>query len=335
MSNGRRTGRERQRPGQLVAASRDAWRELGLAKQLSRRAVKRARVETLLLLPLVAAVLLAYAYRDEVFGHKWDTTVRAFTAVALLALGWQFARDIGRALAPTLFRRLDTGTAGTVSFVIRLLALLVAVVVALHVLNLDPRTLALGGALTAVVLGLAAQQTLGNLFAGTVMLIARTFRVGERIRLQGGGLAGSVEGVVSSLGLLHTTLASGADAILVPNSVVLGVAVVPLREPAGVDMRARLRPGTTPVELQEILGEQLTISMRGPARIFLEEVDADEIVVRIAATPTRASDGPELATEVLRAVAPYAAGARAPRRRLAAFEDELEAARRASKEEAA
>ena len=59
------------------------------------------------------------------------------------------------------------------------------------------------------ILGLAAQQTLGNLFAGTVLLSARPFRVGERVRLQGGGLAGKLEGVVSSLGLLYTTFAAG------------------------------------------------------------------------------------------------------------------------------
>ena len=46
--------------------------------------------------------------------------------------------------------------------------------------------------MTAVVAGLAAQQTLANVIAGTVLLSARPFRVGERVRLQGGGLAGSV-----------------------------------------------------------------------------------------------------------------------------------------------
>ena len=62
--------------------------------------------------------------------------------------------------------------------------------------------LAVGGAFTAVIVGLAAQQTLGNLFAGIVLLSARPFRVGDRVRLQGGGLAGEIEGIVSSLGLL-------------------------------------------------------------------------------------------------------------------------------------
>ena len=76
-----------------------------------------------------------------------------------------------------------------------------------------------------MILGLAAQQTLGNLFAGTLLLSAGPFRVGDRVRLQGGPLAGQIEGIASSLGLLYTTFATDEGSILVPNSVVLNVAV--------------------------------------------------------------------------------------------------------------
>ena len=186
---------------------------------------------------------MLYGYREDLFGAAWDTPVRIATAIALIVLGWPLARDVGRAIGPTLFRRMDPGTAGTVGFLIRLMFMLLAVLVALRVAGLDPRTLAVGGAFTAVIIGLAAQQTLGNLIAGMVLLSARPFRVGERVRLQGGRLAGQVEGVVSSLGLLYTTFAQGEDTIMVPNTVVLNIAIVPLREPDGVDLRARLRPG--------------------------------------------------------------------------------------------
>ncbi len=156
---------------------------------------------------------------------------------------------------------------------------------------------------------MAAQQTLGNLFAGTVLLSARPFRVGERVRMQGGGLAGTVEGVVSSLGLLYTTLADGDDQIMVPNSAVLNAAIVPLREPDGVDLRARLRPGVTPADVQGLLQESVTTPMRDTPQITLEELDGDEVVVRIAATPERPADGARLASEVLDVVASQAARA--------------------------
>jgi small conductance mechanosensitive channel len=157
-----------------------------------------------------------------------------------------------------------------------------------------------------VIVGLAAQQTLGNLIAGTVLLSARPFRVGDRVRLQGGGLAGEVEGVVSSLGLLYTTLSFGGNPIMIPNAVVLGVAVEPLREPAGVDVRVRLRPGVTPIELEEHLKQHIATPLRSGPRITLEEIDGQEVTVRIAAVPAQQSDGPRLASEVLAAIGPYA-----------------------------
>ena len=279
-----------------------SWREAGLARQLSVRAVKRARIQAIVMVPLLIGILVGYGYRDQLFGPAYETPVQIATTVVLIVLGWQIARDVGRALGPTLFRRLDPGTAGTVGFLIRLVFVGLAIIVALRVAGLDPRTLAVGGAFTAVIVGLAAQQTLGNLIAGTVLLSARPFRVGERVRLQGGGIAGQIEGIVSSLGLLYTTFAQGEDHVMIPNSVVLNVAIVPLREPDGVDLRARLPAEVTPLEVQELLDSAIQTPVRSRPQITLEELDGDEVVVRISATPERPSDGPRLASEVLEAV---------------------------------
>jgi small conductance mechanosensitive channel len=280
-----------------------AWQEVGLSRELSQRAARRARRQAAILLPALTAVLVAYNYRQQLFGV--DEPVRIATVIALVALGWAIARDVGRAAGPALFRRLDPGTAGTVGFLIRLFTVGVALLVALRIAGLQAREIAVGGAFTAVIFGLAAQQTLGNLIAGTVLLSARPFRVGDRVRFQGGGVAGSVEGVVSSLGLLYTTLASGDDSIMVPNSVVLSLAVTPLREPDSVDLRARLRADVKPSEVQELLQHAVTISTRTDPRIMLEELDGDEVVVRIAATPQDASEGPQLADEILSAVGAF------------------------------
>src|SRR3954471_21024475 len=283
-----------------------SWQEVGLARQISAKAARKARRQAVVLIPLLVGVLLAYRYRTDLFGV--DMPIRVVTVVALLALGWTIARDVGRALGPVLFRRLDPGTAGTVGFLIRLATIGITLLVALNIAGLEPRTLAVGGAFTAVIFGLAAQQTLGNLIAGTVLLSARPFRVGDRVRMQGGGVAGQVEGVVSSLGLLYTTLANGEDSIMVPNSVVLASVAAPLREPEGVDLRARLPADVAPSEVQALLQENVQTPMRDVPRILLAELDGDEVVVRIRATPERAADGPRLATEVLAAVAPTARG---------------------------
>jgi small conductance mechanosensitive channel len=307
-------------PPKMFETRSQAWKEVGLLRQISPQVVKRARLEALVLLPLFVGMVLFYDNRAELLGKQQaghrgphgehiagpkvleqalETPVTIVTVLILVILGWAIARDVGRGLGPALFRRLDPATAGTVGFLIRLATIVLALLVALRVAGIEAKTLALGGAFTAVIFGLAAQQTLGNLIAGTVLLSARPFRVGERVRLQGGGLAGQIEGTVSSLGLLYTTFATGDDSILVPNSVVLSVAILPLREPEAVNLRARLRAGLSPGDLQEILEKSLQTPLRDSPRITLEELDGEEVVVRIAATPRVASQGRQLASELL------------------------------------
>ncbi|HKR99933.1 MAG TPA: hypothetical protein VJU79_10520, partial [Candidatus Dormibacteraeota bacterium] len=53
-----------------------SWREAGLARQLSRRTVKRARIQASVMAPLLAGVLIVYGYHDELFGHEYDTPVQ-------------------------------------------------------------------------------------------------------------------------------------------------------------------------------------------------------------------------------------------------------------------
>ena len=138
-----------------------------------------------------------------------------------------------------------------------------------------------------------------------VLLSARPFRVGERVRLQAGAVGGSVEGIVSSLGLLYTTLARGEDRIMIPNNVVLAAAVVPLREPDSVDVRVRLGSRhAARASVQAILDEQITTPTRGSRpSVLLEEIDGDDVVVRVQATPERAADGAKLADEIIAALA--------------------------------
>jgi hypothetical protein len=86
---------------------------------------------------------------------------------------------------------------------------------------------------------------------------------------------------------------------MVPNSVVLNAAVLPLREPEAVNLRARLRPGMTPSDLQVLLEESLTTPLRSAPRITLEELDGESVVVQIAATPVRPAEGRQLSSELL------------------------------------
>jgi small conductance mechanosensitive channel len=288
-------------PRELFETRSHAWHSLGLGDELAPRFTKRQLGGLLAALLVIAGTLFVYYNRQRI-APGYGQWVRTGTVVVLVVVGTAATHWLARGLSPRLYRRLDPATAGTAGFVIRLLATAAVVILALRIAGVTASTLAVGGAFTAVLLGLAAQQALGGIFAGIVLQSTRPFRVGERVRLVGGALAGSLEGTVSSLGLFYTTLSQGADRLMVPNNVLLSLVVVPLREPDKVDVRVRFPPDASPHQVEERLMEAITVPTRYKPSVSLEEFNADGIVFRVNATPLRPEDGSQLAEEVLEAL---------------------------------
>lgn len=295
------TPRRRRLPRDLFETRSHAWQSLGIEEELAPRFSKRMLVGLVVALLLIAATLIVYDHRHQI-APGYAEWIRVGTVAVLVVVGLVATHWLARGLSPPLYRRLDPATAGTVGFVVRLLAMTTVVVLALRIAGVNASTLAVGGAFTAVLLGLAAQQSLGGIFAGIVLQSTRPFKVGERVRLVGGALAGSLEGTVSSLGLFYTTLSQGADRLLVPNSVLLSLVVVPLREPEKVDLKARFPIDASPQRVERKLLGAITVPTRYRPSVSLEELDADGVVLRINATPLRPEDGSQLAEEVLEAL---------------------------------
>lgn len=288
-------------PRELFETRSHAWHSLGLGEELAPKFSKRQLGGLLSALLVIAGTLFVYGRRHEI-APGYGQWIRIGTVAVLVIVGSVATHWLVRGLSPRLYRRLDPATAGTTGFVIRLLAMTIVVVLALRIAGVNASTLAVGGAFTAVLVGLAAQQAMSGIFAGIVLQSTRPFRVGERVRLVGGALAGSLEGTVSSLGLFYTTLSQGADRLLVPNNVLLSLVVVPLREPDKVDVRVRFPVHASPKEVEERLLQAITVPTRYKPSVALEELDADGVVFRVCATPLRAEDGSQLAEEVLGAL---------------------------------
>ncbi|HXF30287.1 MAG TPA: mechanosensitive ion channel family protein [Solirubrobacterales bacterium] len=289
-------------PRELFETRTHAWTSLGLGEEIETRKVsKRSLVGLVVAVLVLIATLVVYSHRRQI-APGYGEWFRVGTVIVLILVGSAAIHWLSRSLSPRLYRRLDPATAGTTGFVLRLVAMLVVVVVALRIAGVQASTLAVGGAFTAVLIGLAAQQTLGAIFAGVVLQTTRPFRVGERVRLVGGALAGSLEGTVTSLGLFYTTLSQGADRLQIPNNVLLTLAVVPLREPEKVDVKVRFPRQASPREIEQQLLRTITVPTRYRPSVSLEEIEPDSVIFRIAATPLRSEDGSQLADEVLEAL---------------------------------
>jgi small conductance mechanosensitive channel len=284
-----------------------AWADAGLEFEINRHAVRTASRRLVVEIPVLFAVAIGEA---QALDHIKDlakqdetwivgkTPVKIAAVILVLALGWLISRDLSK-VAPALFKRMDPATAGTVEFAIRFISVAATVLGGFAVAGISLQAVAVGGAFTAVILGLAAQQTLGNVFAGMVLLTARPFRLGERVRLQAGVLAGSIEGIVASLGLLYTTLSRGDERVMIPNTIVLSASIVPVREPESVDVKVTLGPGVRPSHVQAVLDSNISTPTRKTPRVLLEEISGASVVVRVQATPERSSDGARLADEII------------------------------------
>jgi small-conductance mechanosensitive channel len=151
--------------------------------------------------------------------------------LVFLCVAVVFVRAVSSEVEYISRRRGGKGVANTLRMLVTVVGYLVALVGALSLTNYPLTHLLLGASIVGVVVGIAAQQSLGNVFAGFVLLMARPFAVGNHIRVRSGALGGEFYGTVVSMSLTYVTISTGDGILKVPNSSVLSSAVGPCPRP--------------------------------------------------------------------------------------------------------
>ena len=146
------------------------------------------------------------------------------TAIFGVAASRTAAREVQRVVVA----RAGAAAATPLRLTVLLGGYLIAAISVCDLLGVGLRQLLVGGAITGIVIGLAAQPVLSNLFAGVVLLFARPYVPGQQIRVLSGAINGPHVGVVVSAGLLYTTLETPDGPLNVPNSTLLAAAVGPV-----------------------------------------------------------------------------------------------------------
>ena len=164
--------------------------------------------------------------------------------------------------------RTGVAHAAIVRYTIVLLGLLATLIITLSLFKLPVSQLLVGGAITSVILGIAAQQALGNVFAGIVLLLSRPFVVGDAVRFRAGSLSGQIEGIVTEIGITYLRLETADGTVHLPNSQVLGAAVGLIQpvpgEPSGPERPAG--PDGPPKEERGELAPPTGTPPAGPAQ---------------------------------------------------------------------
>jgi small-conductance mechanosensitive channel len=153
---------------------------------------------------------------------------------AFFVLGLAAAIGLSARVQLTSQALIGQAHAGVLKYALVLIGVFTVLTASLAIARIDVKELLVSGAVLGVILGIAAQQALANLFAGLVLLFAHPFRVGGHVRFRAGALGGDMDGLVIDIGLAYVRVQTEEGPALLPNVQALGAIVLALPEqPAG------------------------------------------------------------------------------------------------------
>ncbi len=192
-----------------------------------------------------------------------------------IALSWTLIRGV-RAAGLRQLREQPVERQGMLNIGVQLLSgalVTVTAGVVADIWHVSLTGVALGGALTGVIVGLAAQSTLGNVFAGVQLLSLRPLRVGQWVSLRSWMTGTDVGGRVEEINFFYTVLQEGSVRRVIPNSAVtVATLTVDDTQSCGVQMLA-LPYRIAPEEAMDLL--------RPYERAQVTELRVDGYVLRI------------------------------------------------------
>ena len=206
--------------------------QLDLAKQRVATVKARTRPWRAIIALVLAVVAAGVSYAagrhlHDLFEHgQMGKSVVAVSAAGAFLL-FAIVGVLGLAGQSRQVLQPVTGSAhaAVVRYTIVLIGTIGALAITLALVKIPVGQLIVGGALTTILIGIAAQQSLSNVFAGIVLLLSRPFSVGDAILLRSGALGGQLEGMVTEIGITYVRLETDTGVMSLPNSQVLAAAV--------------------------------------------------------------------------------------------------------------
>ena len=172
----------------------------------------------------VFAVLTILLYSlQRIFGIPIpypEITITVTWALIALVGVWILGHTIQTTVSPLIGKAGATTVRKTVTAVL----IFVIIFATLDKVGIDLSAYLVSLGVTAVVIGLAAQSTIGNLIAGMLVLISKPFRKGDYIRVNVTG--GPIEGRLDEISFLRSRIVTNDGvSISVPNTVMLAVPI--------------------------------------------------------------------------------------------------------------
>jgi small-conductance mechanosensitive channel len=175
-----------------------------------------------------SAIFSGTPYRA--LGRTGTELIADAAAVAFCLLAFAATAGLAGKAQDVLQPRIGTPHAAVVRYAVVLFGSLATILITLELFGIGVTQLLVGGAFATVLIGIAAQQSMANVFAGMVLLLARPVDVGDRVLIRSGALGGELRGSVGEIGITYVRLDTPDGPVHLPNSQVLAAAIAPVRD---------------------------------------------------------------------------------------------------------
>lgn len=212
----------------IVDNGKDEENTKKINKKLNNSAVRKKERTIFKTLTIMIIVVAVVVIASSFIGQYIEQRYRPFLGIAVVAIiGYFVINSLANVFYKLSYDALKNN-AETVRILIKIIGAIIVISIIISYLSQDPLIAASIGTITAIVIGFASQNILGNLISGLYLAITRPFRIGEKVTVFGN------TGIIYDIGLLYSRLRTEeGDIILAPNTQMISTSII-IRNSKGV-----------------------------------------------------------------------------------------------------
>ena len=179
---------------------------------------ERSLLKTLTIMIIAVAVLLiASSFIAQLIEPRYGPYLKVVVAATI---GYFVVNSLANVFYRLSYDALKKN-AEIIRILIRIIGAIIVISIIISYLSEDPIIAASIGTITAIVIGFASQNVLGNLISGLYLAITRPFRIGDKVTVFGN------TGIIFDIALLYSRLKTEeGDIILAPNLSLVSTTII-------------------------------------------------------------------------------------------------------------
>jgi len=179
---------------------------------------QRSLLKTSIMMIIVIAVVVV---ASSIIGQLLEQRYHPYLRVGVVSIiGYFVINSLANIFYKLTYDSLKKN-AEIIRILIKIIGAIIVISIIISYLSEDPIIAASIGTITAIVIGFASQNVLGNLISGLYLAISRPFRIGEKVTVFGN------TGIIFDIGLLYCKLRTDdGDMILAPNLSMVSTTII-------------------------------------------------------------------------------------------------------------